>query len=89
MMSHSPLRMFQEYHNKCVLLSGQGPVETIAKNIGFTNVVTIDQIRNAFPNLDMVDHARRPNQVCRLQRFVTNLFNNTFQKCLKYFNFNV
>nr|XP_002129944.1 haloacid dehalogenase-like hydrolase domain-containing 5 isoform X1 [Ciona intestinalis] len=60
MMSHSPLRMFPEYHDKCVLLSGQGPVDDIAKKIGFTNYVTIDQIRNAFPNLDMVDHQRRP-----------------------------
>ena len=63
MMSHSPLRMFQEYHNKCVLLSGQGPVEKIAKKIGFKNTVTIDQIRDVFPNLDMVDHTRRPKTV--------------------------
>ncbi|KAJ0041694.1 hypothetical protein NL108_009488, partial [Boleophthalmus pectinirostris] len=31
-MSHSPLRMFKKYHNKCVLVSGQGPVLEIAKN---------------------------------------------------------
>ena len=62
-MAHSPLRMFQEYHNKCVLLCGQGPVEEIAKKIGFKNTVTIDQIRDAFPNLDMVDHQRRPKAV--------------------------
>jgi len=63
MMSHSPLRMFNEFHNKCVLLSGQGPVDKIAERIGFTNTVTIDQIRSAFPNLDMVDHQRRPKSV--------------------------
>ena len=59
-MSHSPLRMFQGYHDKCVLLSGQGPIEKIAKKIGFTNTVTVEQIREAFPNLDMVDHKQRP-----------------------------
>ncbi|XP_076812551.1 haloacid dehalogenase-like hydrolase domain-containing 5 [Clavelina lepadiformis] len=63
MMSHSPLRMFEEYHDKCVLLSGQGPVEEIAKKIGFTNTVTIEEIREAYPNLDMVDHQRRPKTV--------------------------
>ncbi|CAB1329330.1 unnamed protein product [Coregonus sp. 'balchen'] len=52
MMSHSPLRMFKKYHDKCVLVSGQGPVLDIAKNI--------DMLRESFPLLDMVDHNRRP-----------------------------
>lgn len=30
-MSHSPLRMFKKFHEKCVLVSGQGPVLEIAK----------------------------------------------------------
>ncbi|XP_030632820.1 haloacid dehalogenase-like hydrolase domain-containing 5 [Chanos chanos] len=60
MMSHSPLRMFKKYHDKCVLVSGQGPVLDIAKNLGFMNVVSIDMIRESFPLLDMVDHNRRP-----------------------------
>ncbi|KAL8212440.1 UNVERIFIED_CONTAM: hypothetical protein K2H54_046758 [Gekko kuhli] len=30
-MSHSPLRMFKRYHDKCVLASGQGPLLDIAK----------------------------------------------------------
>jgi len=63
MMSHSPLRMFQDYHEKCVLLSGQGPVEEIARKIGFTNTVTIEQICETFPNLDMVNHQQRPKTV--------------------------
>ena len=71
-MSHSPLRMFQHYHNKCVLLCGQGPVEKIAQKIGFHNTVTIDQIRSAFPNLDMVDHERRPVTVSfKIVRYAT------------------
>ncbi|CAB1315727.1 unnamed protein product [Coregonus sp. 'balchen'] len=47
MLSHSPLRMFRKYHDKCVLVSGQGPVLDIAK-------------KEYFPLLDMVDHNRRP-----------------------------
>ncbi|KAI5093449.1 hypothetical protein C0J45_16587 [Silurus meridionalis] len=59
-MSHSPLRMFRKYHDKCVLVSGQGPVLDIAKNLGFIKVVSIDMVRESFPLLDMVDHNRRP-----------------------------
>jgi len=58
-MAHSPLRMFQQYHNKRVLISGQGPVVEIAKNLGFKKIITIDQLRNVFPMLDTVDHKRR------------------------------
>lgn len=36
MMSHSPLRMFRKYHDKCVLVSGQGPVLDIAKKYPFS-----------------------------------------------------
>uniref|UniRef100_A0A3Q3KEF5 Haloacid dehalogenase-like hydrolase domain-containing 5 n=1 Tax=Monopterus albus TaxID=43700 RepID=A0A3Q3KEF5_MONAL len=59
-MSHSPLRMFKRFHDKCVLVSGQGPVLEIAKNVGFKNVVSIDMLRESYPLLDMVDHNRRP-----------------------------
>ncbi|CAN9515390.1 unnamed protein product [Ophioblennius macclurei] len=59
-MSHSPLRMFKKFHDKCVLVSGQGPVLEIAKNLGFDNVVSIDMLRESYPLLDMVDHNRRP-----------------------------
>uniref|UniRef100_A0A1A8G0Q2 Haloacid dehalogenase-like hydrolase domain-containing 5 n=1 Tax=Nothobranchius korthausae TaxID=1143690 RepID=A0A1A8G0Q2_9TELE len=59
-MSHSPLRMFKKFHEKCVLVSGQGPVLEIAHNVGFKNVVSIDMVRESFPLLDMVDHNRRP-----------------------------
>uniref|UniRef100_A0A3Q4HY87 Zgc:77375 n=1 Tax=Neolamprologus brichardi TaxID=32507 RepID=A0A3Q4HY87_NEOBR len=59
-MSHSPLRMFKKFHDKCVLVSGQGPVLEIAKNVGFKNVISIDMLRESYPLLDMVDHNRRP-----------------------------
>ncbi|CAG6021649.1 unnamed protein product [Menidia menidia] len=59
-MSHSPLRMLRKFHDKCVLVSGQGPVLEIAQNMGFKNVVSIDMLRESYPLLDMVDHNRRP-----------------------------
>ncbi len=58
-MSHSPLRMMKQFHNKRCLISGQGPVVDIAKNLGFKNLVTIDELRQQHPQLDVVDHKRR------------------------------
>ena len=58
-MSHSPLKMFKEYHNKHVLVVGQGPVKEIARNLGFREITTMDDLRHAFPLLDAVDHKRR------------------------------
>ena len=58
-MSHSPLKMFKDYHEKHVLVVGQGPVTDIAKNLGFTKISTMDDYRHAFPSLDAVDHNRR------------------------------
>ncbi|XP_069048123.1 haloacid dehalogenase-like hydrolase domain-containing 5 [Lepisosteus oculatus] len=60
MLSHSPLRMFTQYHEKCVLVSGQGAVTEVARNLGFQKVVTIERLREAYPLLDVVDHHRRP-----------------------------
>ncbi|XP_053159073.1 haloacid dehalogenase-like hydrolase domain-containing 5 isoform X1 [Hemicordylus capensis] len=60
MMSHSPLRMFKRFHDKCVLVSGQGPLLEIAEQLGFCQPITIDKLRETYPLLDMVDHDRRP-----------------------------
>jgi len=68
-MSHSPLKMFTEYHDKHVLVTGQGPVEFIAKSLGFTNVTTMDQLRHVFPALDCVDHKRRRAAPCSFNQF--------------------
>lgn len=62
-MAHSPLKMFKQFHNKRVLVSGQGPIHEISKNLGFTNVCTVEDIRNAFPVLDVVDQKRRDKMV--------------------------
>ncbi|XP_008480884.1 haloacid dehalogenase-like hydrolase domain-containing 5 [Diaphorina citri] len=58
-MSHTPIKMLHKYHTKHTLISGQGPMEEIAKRLGFNKVVTVDSIRNAHPLLDCVDHRRR------------------------------
>ena len=65
-MSHSPLKMFKNYHDKHVLVVGQGPISEIANNLGFKNVTTMDEYRLAFPLLDCVDHQRRK---CRRSYF--------------------
>lgn len=65
-MAHSPLRLFQAFHDKRVLVSGQGPVVDIAKNLGFTKITTIDDVRTAFPVLDAVDHKRRVSAVSQI-----------------------
>ncbi|KAI3369584.1 hypothetical protein L3Q82_024491, partial [Scortum barcoo] len=65
-LSHSPLRLLKSFHDKCVLVSGQGPVTDIANtldritSLGFQKVVSIEQLREYHPLLDMVDHKRRP-----------------------------
>ena len=58
-LSHSPLKVFREYHDKHVLVVGQGPVLDIAQNLGFNKITSMDQYRHAFPSLDAVDHKRR------------------------------
>ncbi|KAF7207439.1 haloacid dehalogenase-like hydrolase domain-containing 5 [Nothobranchius furzeri] len=59
-LSHSPLHMMKSFHDKCVLVSGQGPVSRIAHTLGFQTVVTMEQLSEQHPLLDMVDHNRRP-----------------------------
>ncbi|KAK9529663.1 hypothetical protein VZT92_013742 [Zoarces viviparus] len=59
-LSHSPLQMLKSFHDKCVLVSGQGPVTDIANTLGFQKVVSVEQLREHHPLLDMVDHNRRP-----------------------------
>uniref|UniRef100_A0A8C9FQ57 Haloacid dehalogenase-like hydrolase domain-containing 5 n=1 Tax=Pavo cristatus TaxID=9049 RepID=A0A8C9FQ57_PAVCR len=61
-LSHSPLRLFSQFHPKCMLVAGQGPVEENARNLGFKHVVTIEALRKAYPLLDMVDQSRRPKE---------------------------
>lgn len=74
-MSHSPLRMMKQFHNKRCLISGQGPVVDIAKNLGFKNLVTIDELRQQHPQLDVVDHKRRTYAVSIFKTFILDKLN--------------
>lgn len=60
-MSHSPLKIFPQFHEKHVLVSGQGPVKEIAEGLGFKKITTVDELSEMFPQLDAVDHKRRTN----------------------------
>lgn len=71
-MAHSPLKLFKGFHDKRVLVSGQGPVVDIAANLGFSQVTTIDDVRATFPVLDAVDHKRRVSAV-RIIQILTSL----------------
>ncbi|XP_033218602.1 haloacid dehalogenase-like hydrolase domain-containing 5 isoform X3 [Belonocnema kinseyi] len=58
-MAHSPLKMFSQFHDKQVLVSGQGRVQEIAQELGFKKTVTIEDLVKNFPNLDYVNKDRR------------------------------
>ncbi|NXI25180.1 HDHD5 hydrolase, partial [Sterrhoptilus dennistouni] len=62
-LSHSPLQLFRQFHQRYMLVAGQGPLEENAYNLGFKHVVTIEALRKAYPLLDMVDLSRRPKQL--------------------------
>ncbi|XP_056887650.1 haloacid dehalogenase-like hydrolase domain-containing 5 isoform X1 [Takifugu flavidus] len=75
-LSYSPLQMFKSFHEKCVLVSGQGPLTDIAKSLGFQKVLTMEQLREGFPLLDMVDHNRTarpqasPQSLCKIEAII-------------------
>lgn len=54
-----PLEIFDELHSKFCLIVGQGKIRDIATDLGFKNVCTIEDVAEAYPLLDMVDHDNR------------------------------
>ncbi|KAI3384093.1 hypothetical protein SNEBB_006446 [Seison nebaliae] len=58
-LAQSPLRNFTKFHDKNVLIIGQGNYREVAKELGFTNTCTVDDIIRYCPDLDMVDHQNR------------------------------
>ncbi|XP_024915847.1 haloacid dehalogenase-like hydrolase domain-containing 5, partial [Cynoglossus semilaevis] len=74
LLSHSPLQLLKTFHDKCVLLSGQGPVMEIANTLGFQKVVSMEQLAEHHPLLDMVDHNRRPKLPCNMCYFIKTIF---------------
>jgi len=62
-MSHTPLKNLTSRHNKYSLISGQGPIIEIAEQLGFKHTITVDQLREKFKYLDMIDQLQRPTNV--------------------------
>lgn len=58
-LAQTPMRTLTEYHNKHVLISGQGATEEIGRTLGFKSMTTIEKVCAAFPELDMVNHMNR------------------------------
>ncbi|XP_054005723.1 haloacid dehalogenase-like hydrolase domain-containing 5 [Hylaeus anthracinus] len=61
-MAHSPLRLFQQFTNKQVLISGQGPIREIAQELGFQKTVVIEDLVKNYPSLDYVNMKKRNPQ---------------------------
>ena len=55
--------IFLSNQSKHCLISGQGPIIDIAKNLGFKSVITVEDLRQYNPHLDVVDHKRRNFEV--------------------------
>merc|ERR1712130_794135 len=67
-MSQSPLEMFYDYHDKTVLIVGpehDGGFYDVAKDLGFNKIVTLDDVRKAYPYLDWVDRKLWPKTEAR------------------------
>ncbi|XP_015594726.1 haloacid dehalogenase-like hydrolase domain-containing 5 [Cephus cinctus] len=58
-MAHSPLQMFKQFHNRQFLISGQGPVREIAKELGFKKTTTMEELVQNFPSLDYINVTKR------------------------------
>lgn len=62
-LAHTPLQMFDYLHDKQVLISGQGPITEIARELGFKKTTTVDELVRNFPCLDYVNVKKR-NPIC-------------------------
>ncbi|CAF4235577.1 unnamed protein product [Rotaria sordida] len=80
-LAQIPMRTLTDFHNKHILISGQGQVEDIARMIGFKSITTIEKVCEAFPELDMIDHMNRArlNEMIRTQGLVLD---ENFRYCL-------
>ncbi|ESO00098.1 hypothetical protein HELRODRAFT_187260 [Helobdella robusta] len=53
--AHSPLELFTDLRKMFCLLIGQGDVRSLANEVGLSNVCTLEDLRRAYPLLDMVN----------------------------------
>ena len=58
-VAHTPFQLLDQFHNKQVLVSGQGHVTEIAKELGFHKIITIEELVKNFPSLDYVNKDKR------------------------------
>lgn len=61
-MAHSPLCLFKQFHDKQIIVSGQGSIKEIATELGFNKIVTMDDLVKNFPSLDYVNKDKRNPQ---------------------------
>lgn len=57
--AHDPFKAYTDYHDKNVLVTGQGRAAEMAREIGFKKVITLDDLLKVFPMLDATDLTRR------------------------------
>ncbi|GFR66328.1 cat eye syndrome critical region protein 5, partial [Elysia marginata] len=55
----TPAKLLREFHGQHTLVIGQEHRLEIAGELGFSNLCTIEDVREAYPLLDMVDHRNR------------------------------
>lgn len=55
----TPVKLLREFHQQHTLVIGQEHKREIAHDLGFKNVCTIEDLKEAYPLLDMVDHKNR------------------------------
>ncbi|KAK3733908.1 hypothetical protein RRG08_031847 [Elysia crispata] len=55
----TPAKLLRQFHAKHTLVIGQEHRLDIAEDLGFSNLCTIEDIKEAYPLLDMVDHENR------------------------------
>ncbi|CAL1531710.1 unnamed protein product [Lymnaea stagnalis] len=55
----TPVKLLREFHDQYTLVIGQQHKCEIAHDLGFKNVCTIEDLKEAYPLLDMVDHKNR------------------------------
>ncbi|XP_076469277.1 haloacid dehalogenase-like hydrolase domain-containing 5 isoform X2 [Babylonia areolata] len=55
----TPAKLLKDLHDKHTLVIGQEHRLDIAKDLGFHNLCTIEDVQEAYPLLDMVDHRNR------------------------------
>lgn len=57
--AQGPLEVFKTIHEKFCLIIGQGKIEEIARDLGFKNTCHLEEVVDAYPLLDMVNHENR------------------------------